>query len=160
MNKLPKFPYINAMLEELNGVMVTNPNLVWSENDPPSSDILEARLRAKMYGAEVITTRHFLRMVLNSQYDGGKNIAISPQIMEFAQQCIRAMFHSAQAFWGIKGGRLVVTNVWGTSHAYVFYFSLIPFIALRLSISCPMFLSVSLWMLGLEEHAPPVHCKC
>ncbi|KFZ15957.1 hypothetical protein V501_02491 [Pseudogymnoascus sp. VKM F-4519 (FW-2642)] len=117
MNKLPKFPYINAMIEELKKVMDTNPNLVWGEDDPPSSDILEARLRAKMYGAEVITTRHFLRMVLNSQYDGGKNIAISPPIMEFARQCIRAMFHSAQAFWGIKGGRLVVTNAWGTSHA-------------------------------------------
>ncbi|KFY59113.1 hypothetical protein V497_04497 [Pseudogymnoascus sp. VKM F-4516 (FW-969)] len=117
MNTLPKFPYIEAMIDDLKKVMNTNPNLVWGENDPPSSDILEARLRAKMYGAQVITTRHFLRMVLNSPYDGGKNIAISPQIMGFAQQCIRAMFHSAQAFWGIKGGRLVVTNVWGTSHA-------------------------------------------
>jgi hypothetical protein len=117
MNTLPKFPYIEAMIDDLKKVMNTNPNLVWGENDPPSSDILEARLRAKMYGAQVITTRHFLRMVLNSPYDGGKNIAISPQIMGFAQQCIRAMFHSAQAFWGIQGGRLVVTNVWGTSHA-------------------------------------------
>ncbi|OBT51349.1 hypothetical protein VE04_09078 [Pseudogymnoascus sp. 24MN13] len=117
VNKLPKFPYINAMLDELKKVMDTNPNLVWGGDDPPSSDILEARLRAKMYGAEVITTRHFLRMVLNSRYDGNQNMVISAPIMEFAQQCIRAMFHSAQAFWGIQGGRLVVTNVWGTSHA-------------------------------------------
>lgn len=117
MNKLPKFPYIEAMIEDLKGVMDTNPNLVWGGDDPPSSDILEARLRAKMYGAEVITTRHFLRMVLNNRYDGGKVMTISEPIMVFAQQCIRAMFHSAQAFWGIVGGRLVVTNVWGTSHA-------------------------------------------
>ncbi|KFY42362.1 hypothetical protein V494_02450 [Pseudogymnoascus sp. VKM F-4513 (FW-928)] len=106
MNKLPKFPYINAMIEELKKVMDTNPHLAWGENDPPSEDILEARLRAKMYGAEVITTRHFLRMVLNSPYDGGKNVQISAPIMGFAQQCIRAMFHSAQAFWGVKQGRL------------------------------------------------------
>ncbi|OBT71578.1 hypothetical protein VF21_09296 [Pseudogymnoascus sp. 05NY08] len=117
MNKLPKFPYINAMLDELKKVMDTNPNLVWGGDDPPSADILEARLRAKMYGAEVITTRPFLRMVLDSQYDGNKNMVISAPIMEFARQCIRAMFHSVQAFWGIQGGRLVVTNVWGTSHA-------------------------------------------
>ncbi|ELR05856.1 hypothetical protein VC83_08305 [Pseudogymnoascus destructans] len=117
MNRLPKFPYIEAMIDELQKVMNTNPNLVWGDDDPPSSDILEARLRAKMYGAEVITTRHFLRMVLNSQYDGNKNVVISAPIMQFAQRCIRAMFHSAQAFWGIQGGRLVVTNVWGTSHA-------------------------------------------
>lgn len=117
MNKLPKFPYIKAMIEELKKVMGTNPRLAWGENDPPSSDILEARLRAKMYGAEVITTRHFLRMVLNSPYDGGKDMAISPQIMEFARQCIRAMFHSARAFWGVPQTRLVVTNAWGTSHA-------------------------------------------
>lgn len=105
------------MIEDLKGVMDTNPNLAWRDDDPPSTDILEARLRAKMYGAEVITTRHFLRMVLNSQYDGGKNMVISPQIMEFARQCIRAMFHSAQAFWGVPQKRLVVTNAWGTSHA-------------------------------------------
>ena len=58
MNKLPKFPYIEAMIDDLKKVMDTNPNLVWRGDDPPSSDIIEARLRAKMYGAEVITTRH------------------------------------------------------------------------------------------------------
>lgn len=105
------------MIADLKSVINPIPSLVWHEDDPPSENILEARLRAKMYGAEVITTRHFLRMVLNSRYEGGRNAVISAPIMEYARKCIRAMFHSAQAFWGIKGGRLVVTNVWGTSHA-------------------------------------------
>lgn len=117
MNKLPKFPYIDTIIEDLKAVINTIPDLVWDENEPPSSNILEARLRAKRYGAEVIATRHFLRMVLNSRYEENRNMPISAPIMEYAQVCIRAMFHSAQAFWGIQWGRLVVTNVWGTSHA-------------------------------------------
>lgn len=52
---------------------------------------------------------------------------ISKPIMDYAKKCIRAMFYSAQAFWGIEGGRLVVTNVWGTAHAYVL-FSYAPFL--------------------------------
>jgi hypothetical protein len=120
MNKLHTFPYINTMIEDLNSVMLANLSLKWRDGDPPSPDILEARLRAKMYGAQVITYRHFLRMVLNSRYEGtGADMEISKPIMEFARKCIRALFFSAQAFWGMKGGRLVVTNVWGTSHAYV-----------------------------------------
>lgn len=117
MNKLPKFPYIDTILEDLKSVIKPIPNLMWDEKDPPSSNILEARLRAKRYGAEVIATRHFLRMVLNSRYEESRNEPISAPIMDYARKCIRAMFHSAQAFWGIQGGRLVVTNVWGTSHA-------------------------------------------
>ena len=124
MNKLNKFPYINTLIEDLDSVIDANPSLAWRDGEAPSSDILEARLRAKMYGAQVITYRHFLRMVLNSRYEGtggGAEMKISEPIMYFAKKCIRAMFYSAQAFWGIKGGRLVVTNVWGTSHAYVLF---------------------------------------
>ena len=117
MNKILMFPYINAIIKDLKSVVDVIPNFVWYKNDPLSSNILKARLRAKKYGAEVITTRHFLRMVLNSRYDGNGNMKISEPIMEFAQKCIRAMFKSAQAFWGMEERRLVVTNVWGTSHA-------------------------------------------
>ncbi|KFZ17341.1 hypothetical protein V501_01777 [Pseudogymnoascus sp. VKM F-4519 (FW-2642)] len=114
MNKLP---YIDTMIEDLNGVRDASKTLAWRDGDPPATNILEARLRAKMYGAQVITCRPFLRMVLNSQYEGTGDVAISEPIMEYARKCIRAMFYSVQAFWGIKGGRLVVANVWGTSHA-------------------------------------------
>lgn len=121
MNKLHKFPYIDTMIEDLNGVRDASKTLAWRDGDPPATNILEARLRAKMYGAQVITCRPFLRMVLNSQYEGTGDMAILEPIMEYARKCIRAMFYSVRAFWGIKGGRLVVTNVWGTSHAYVIF---------------------------------------
>lgn len=41
----------------------------WNENDPPASDILRARLRAKYYGAKVITFRHSLVKVLNHSHN-------------------------------------------------------------------------------------------
>jgi hypothetical protein len=116
MNRTSSFPYIKAIIKDLKSVVDVNPNL-WHKNDPPSPNILKARVSAKKYGAEVITTRHFLRMVLNSRYYGNGNMEISTPIMELARKCIRAMFNSVQAFWGIGEKRLVVTNVWGTSHA-------------------------------------------
>lgn len=137
MNKLPQFPYINTMIEDLNSVMNANKSLSWQDGDAPSNDILEARLRAKMYGAQVITYRHFLRMVLNNHYEstGVRNEDISKPIMDFAEKCITAMFHSAQAFWGMGNSRLIVTNVWGTSHAYVLIFLVINHAALFFFIS-------------------------
>jgi len=72
-----------------------------------------------MYGGQVIAYRHFLRMVLNRKYTHPSlpDHEISKPIMIYAEKCIRAMFYSTQAFWGMRGGRLIVTNVWGTSHA-------------------------------------------
>lgn len=121
MNKLSKFPYINTTMDDLLDTMANDIDLQWKDGDTPSNDILQARLRAKMYGGQVITYRHFLRMVLNSRFENETipNEKISPQIMDFAKKCIVAMFYSAQAFWGMGDKRLIVTNVWGTSHAYV-----------------------------------------
>lgn len=72
-----------------------------------------------MYGAQVITYRHFLRMVLNSKYTHPNmpQKEISKPIVHMAGKCIRALFYSTQAFWGMGPGRLIVTNNWGTSHA-------------------------------------------
>jgi hypothetical protein len=107
------------MIDGLKSVIQLSPNLDWQDGELPSDDILEARLRAKMYGAQVITYRHYLRMVLNNKYSesGVADKDISAHIMDLAIKCIRAMFYSTQAFWGMKDDRLIVTNVWGTSHA-------------------------------------------
>ncbi|KAL8719341.1 MAG: hypothetical protein Q9225_003642 [Loekoesia sp. 1 TL-2023] len=43
--------------------------LQWSDNDPPSSDINTARLRAKYYGAQYIIHRPFLRHALDNNMD-------------------------------------------------------------------------------------------
>ncbi|KAI9743998.1 MAG: hypothetical protein M1818_002732 [Claussenomyces sp. TS43310] len=103
--------------------------MFWDENDPPADNILHARLRAKHHGAAVLTYRPFLKMILDrprgSQHDpsavclhAGPSDGIPTKVLDFAERCIRAMERSTSAFLGMKGqGRLIVTNVWGTSHA-------------------------------------------
>lgn len=119
----------------------------WDENDPPATDILGARLRAKYYGAEVITYRSFiLKILINSAENSPrlgatvlneyKTNIIDPTIdthatrkedlnalvYEYAQRCIKALIKSTTAFHGLGDPgheRLIVTNVWGTAHAYV-----------------------------------------
>jgi hypothetical protein len=96
------------------------PTMRWSENEPPPNDILAARLRAKFHGAEVITYRPFLKMVLNRPSALSLDVPpeeISPKIMNYSRLCIRAMVDSTRAFHGMGEGRLIVTNVWGTAHA-------------------------------------------
>ena len=105
------------------------PSMVWSEDDPPANDILSARLRAKYYGTEVITYRPFLKMIMNRpsriaqgfrETPTASNIpeeVISPKILKYTRLCIRAMENSTRAFHGMEGGRLIITNVWGTAHA-------------------------------------------
>lgn len=117
------------MVDSIPKMINIAPSMAWSETDPPANDVLTARLRAKYYGAEVITYRPFLKMVMNrpSRSDKGFNSGshdiallleeISPKIMGYAKLCIRAMENSTKAFYGIEGGRLIVTNVWGTAHA-------------------------------------------
>ncbi|KAL8733456.1 MAG: hypothetical protein Q9166_002082 [cf. Caloplaca sp. 2 TL-2023] len=70
--------------------------LQWSDNDPPSSDINTARLRAKYYGAQYIIHRPFLRHALDNNMDfqespsphvnvvshQHRSSSISPQAME------------------------------------------------------------------------------
>ncbi len=102
--------------------------MVWDESDPPANDILAARLRAKYYGVEVITYRPFLKMVMNrpsrvtKRSDGTLDTSIppeniSPKILNYSKLCIKALENSTKAFHGMEGGRLIVTNVWGTAHA-------------------------------------------
>ena len=41
------------------------PALRWNDKDPPATDINNARMRAKYYGARYIITRPFLRLAVN-----------------------------------------------------------------------------------------------
>ena len=87
----------------------------WKDDDPPATDILDARLRGKYYGAQNITYRHFLRAVL----DSGDQANFPPKLVEYARRCVYAMKHSCEAFTRCTkpGERLIVTNSWGTAHA-------------------------------------------
>jgi len=135
----------------------------WEEGDPPATDILKARFRAKYYGAKVITYRPFLERVLEhnaarrskeraardsiqesphlgnhysgEQYKtviadvptidpdkGNSEDALDPKTIQHARNGITALIKSTTAFHGLGDPgeqRLIVTNAWGTAHAYV-----------------------------------------
>lgn len=102
------------ILPQLNVVMGP---MIWDSDEAPSDNILHARLRAKFFGAEVLTYRPFLKMILNRPEEKpGSSGSIPVRILNVAEKCIYAMQRSTQAFTNIQG-RLIVTNIWGTAHA-------------------------------------------
>lgn len=121
------------------------PMFQWRDSDPPASDILTARLRAKYWGARVIATRPFLDYLLHvkpnitSIFDIKSTVLCSngqprPEadiqlfeaihglsdnlIVQAARRCVEATVQSTRAFDGIPH-QLIVTNIFGTAHAYV-----------------------------------------
>ncbi|KAK3325156.1 hypothetical protein B0H66DRAFT_111245 [Apodospora peruviana] len=116
------------------------PEFKFKQTDPPASDILAARLRAKYWGAQVITYRPFIRQILElshrqtsmespapvSSTDGSMPVlspdAMTPNgvprdVLEYALKGIQALIESTRAFHGIKDKRFIITNVFGTAHA-------------------------------------------
>lgn len=121
--------------------------LQWKNDDDPPRDILNARLRAKYWGARYVINRPFLDYYLHinpyvrdgqtveaSAKDGyghsrdkadvhvfnAIRLASDEQIFAASNQCIYAAMKSTLAFDGIMSGagdRLVVTNIHGTAHA-------------------------------------------
>ncbi|KAL7945666.1 hypothetical protein V8C42DRAFT_353212 [Trichoderma barbatum] len=115
------------------------------EADPPASDILSARLRAKYWGAQMITYRPFVRQILQwsfevkrhpssphipvmSEYRDGiiapyirpdtkTPSQLDPSIIELARKGVVALIESTKAFHGLGEKRPIITNVFGTAHA-------------------------------------------
>lgn len=114
------------------------------ESDGPANDILAARLRAKYWGAQVITYRPFVRQILQWSFEKefhptSPNIILSefrngiiaphipasttatsdlpPSISELASKGIKALIESTRAFHGLGKDRPIITNVFGTAHA-------------------------------------------
>ncbi|KAI2620314.1 hypothetical protein GGS26DRAFT_584335 [Hypomontagnella submonticulosa] len=105
---------------------------LWDDEDPPASDILGARLRAKYWGSQVILYRPFLRAILERELFPNHYQADSPEnqdnddlrrhvdgrIMGYAAAAIHALVESTRAFHGIpRSQRIIITNVFGTAHA-------------------------------------------
>ncbi|KAL9614805.1 MAG: hypothetical protein Q9167_000715 [Letrouitia subvulpina] len=133
------------------------PGLQWKDTDPPASNINDARLRAKFYGAKYIVHRPFLRHALDNRLEfsesrsprlvnltslDNRSSSYSPQagerrgstrestsqakqemvaeaeILESAKICVAAAIRSTEAFDNIiNSQRLIVTNIFGTTHA-------------------------------------------
>lgn len=110
----------------------------FNENDPPAGDILAARLRAKYWGAQVITYRRYVRGILEFNFHKsmghestmppheyrdvvapviGPNNEIQPHAIEYASKGVRGLIESTRAFHGLKEKRFIITNVFGTAHA-------------------------------------------
>ncbi|TAQ83141.1 hypothetical protein B7494_g8535 [Chlorociboria aeruginascens] len=117
-------------------------NKLWIDDGEPAKGILEARLRAKYYGAQVITYRNFLLEIIEHMgtppEKSGKQISqdyksdvkvpqldkgaktldeIEPKVIDYAKKSIEALINSTTAFYGLESKRLIITNVWGTAHA-------------------------------------------
>jgi len=107
-------------IKALHSIFDICPDVRWEDTDPPADNILEARLRAKLYGGIVITYRHCLRAVLNLPFKSSTT-TIPTKVLAMARKCVVAMICSTEAFLHAMnnqgGGRLIVTNVWGTCHA-------------------------------------------
>lgn len=136
---LEYFPTIVASEQNVDSVRDFAPHMTWNMDDgEPADDILGARLRAKYYGAQVITYRPFLLKILKGSAPGDMTNdfipqvtvpdipedlsigRIDPPVLEYASKGIRALIHSTRAFHAIGPPwkkRLIVTNIWGTAHA-------------------------------------------
>ncbi|KAF2687795.1 hypothetical protein K458DRAFT_170339 [Lentithecium fluviatile CBS 122367] len=113
-------------------------NLSWSDDDPPSTDINIARLRAKYYGGLYMVLRPVLRIaVKNLEPDPHRKevpqdpVAENARYMRLIHECIESAIQSTIAFDRIgadpasgyfgftskRRGRLILTNIVGTLHA-------------------------------------------
>ena len=117
---------------------------MWNDDDPPASNILAARLRAKYWGSQVILYRPFLDAMLHPQKsahglfvprpDGlleDPQIDLSddpvpsnmdrstwPRALRYARRGVRALVESTRAFHGLDPTkRFIVTNHFTTAHA-------------------------------------------
>lgn len=145
-NKQPHVPKVNMVsyLEDiLDAKKFVPPGFEFSPQEPPANEILMARLRAKFWGARVITYRPFVKQILDFNSDKAEGGTVSPayghdqsgfngptigpdvkhendidpQILEYAAKGIHALIESTRAFHGLDDKRFIITNVFGTAHA-------------------------------------------
>lgn len=117
--------------------------LQWDNSDTPATDILNARMRAKYWGACYVINRPFLDYVLHispyvregkSVKDSALDVDGKPrdpadvhlfeaiqgmhesEIWQGCRRCIEAAMQSTVALDGVPD-RLIVTNIHGTAHA-------------------------------------------
>ncbi|KAK3938266.1 hypothetical protein QBC46DRAFT_365607 [Diplogelasinospora grovesii] len=121
------------------------PEFTFKHSDPPAQDILSARLRAKYWGAQVITHRPFIRQILEFNHKATLESFESPlptysefrsdvtvpaigadprtpgdmpqQVIEYAVMGIRALIESIRAFHDVEDKRFIITNVFRTAYA-------------------------------------------
>ncbi|MBE3043315.1 hypothetical protein IMZ48_12240 [Candidatus Bathyarchaeota archaeon] len=139
---LRNLEYIQSDVEGMSWVA---PAYRFQESDDPANDILSARLRAKYWGAQVITYRPCIKMILDLSFELRSSkaaatgqvvqvfeepaqdvrdavLAFGGEVHNHARKGVRALIESTQAFHGLDGDdqppmRPIITNVFGTAHA-------------------------------------------
>ncbi|KAG7414887.1 hypothetical protein Forpi1262_v016788 [Fusarium oxysporum f. sp. raphani] len=126
-----KFRNVDLVSDAVSGMCWVASSFAFREDDPPADDILAARLRAKYWGAQVITYRPFIRQILQFSHSIKTHAScpnfpsvssethgdIDPQVVELAKKGIKALIESTRAFHGLGDKRPIITNVFGTAHA-------------------------------------------
>ncbi|KAM3482439.1 hypothetical protein MY8738_003975 [Beauveria namnaoensis] len=138
-------PYrsVDIVLDAVSDMKWVGPSFAFKEDDPPAGDILSARLRAKYWGAQVLTFRPFLRQMLQFSFvknhpstgqppssefraevdapridPQARNVQdLDPRILVLAKKAINALVESTRAFHGLGEKRPIITSVFGTAHA-------------------------------------------
>lgn len=144
-----KFQNVDLVADSVSGMNWVAPSFAFREDDPPADDILAARLRAKYWGAQTITYRPFVRQILQfshslnhhpsspnpptgTEFRNGiiapvihpntKSLGdIDPAVVELAKKGINALVESTRPFHNLGDKRPIITNVFGTAHAYVIF---------------------------------------
>lgn len=140
-----KFRNVGVVADAVSDMAWVAPSFAFKESDPPASDILSVRLRAKYWGAQGITYRPFIRQILHFNHSirnhpSSPNIAavsefregiiapvihpntrssgdIDPGVLDLARKGINALVESTRAFHGLGAKRSIITNMFGTAHA-------------------------------------------
>ncbi|KAF4944737.1 hypothetical protein FSARC_14593 [Fusarium sarcochroum] len=141
-----KFRNVGVVSDAVSGMHWVAPSFAFREDDQPADDILAARLRAKYWGAQVITYRPFIRQILHFSHsiknhasspnfpsvssEFRQDIAapvihpkarthgdIDPHVVDLAKKGIKALIESTRAFHGLGDKRPIITNIFGTAHA-------------------------------------------
>lgn len=140
-----KFQNVELVADAVSGMHWVAPSFAFNEDDPPATDLLAARLRAKYWGAQVITYRPFIRQILQFSHSinrhpsspdpptwsefrvgviapsiqpGTKSLSdIDPGVIDLAKKGIKALVESTRAFHNLGDDRPIITSVFGTAHA-------------------------------------------
>ncbi|TLD22217.1 hypothetical protein PspLS_07783 [Pyricularia sp. CBS 133598] len=134
----PTTPLIRAFKQCLDKSEWASERLQFDDNDAPSPNLLQARLRAKYWKALVATFRPVIRAIVNMPYEmpmykveekenvgGEANLddridaslyPLDPMMLEHARQAVKALVESTRAFHAIQDARLVIPDVFGTAH--------------------------------------------
>jgi hypothetical protein len=125
-NNTERYRNVNLVAESVSSMSWVSPRFRFDETDPPANELLAARLRAKYWGAQMITYRPFVRQILNFSYSTKMNPSspnlpldsefrkevdapvinpdarsaddIQPAIIELAKKAIKALVESTRAF--------------------------------------------------------------